>query len=96
MPAVNFQVIWILPFKYGIFSIKALRGKSHLKIQVFTECKLHKLLKASQTRWLSLEACVNRLLEQYEALLSHFWSTEESATVSRITESNNEGIPNVS
>ena len=34
-----------------------------------------------------LEACVNRLLEQYEALLSYFQSTdEESATVTQITE----------
>lgn len=55
--------------------------------QVFTECKPHKLLKASQWRWLRLEACVNRLLEQYEVLLSYFRSTdEELATVTRITE----------
>ena len=63
------------------------RQRSFENFQVFTECKPHKLLKASQTRWLSLEACVNRLLEQYDALLSYFWSTEEkSATVTRITE----------
>ena len=63
------------------------RQRSFEHYQVFTECKAHKLLKASQTRWLSLEACVNRLLEQYEALLSYFRSTDEkSATVTRITE----------
>lgn len=53
--------------------------------QVFTESKPHKLLKAGQTRWLSLELCANRLLEQYEALLSYFRSTDESsAMVQRI------------
>lgn len=53
--------------------------------QVFTESKPHKLLKAGQTRWLSLELCVNRLLEQYESLLSYFRSTDEtSAMVQRI------------
>ena len=57
------------------------------EFQAFVECKPHKLLKASQTRWLSLEACINRLLEQYDALLSYFRSTDEcSATVRRITE----------
>ena len=56
------------------------------EFQVFNECKPHKLLKSAQTRWLSLEACVNRLLEQYDALLSYFRSTEEKqATVRRIT-----------
>ena len=47
------------------------------------ECKLHKLLKACQTRWLSLEAFVNRLIEQYEALLSYFRSTEDKQAVVR-------------
>ena len=45
------------------------------------EGKPHKLLKACQTRWLSLEACVNRLIEQYEALLSYFQSTEDKQAV---------------
>ena len=33
------------------------------EFQSFVECKPHKLLKVCQTRWLSLEACVNRLIE---------------------------------
>ena len=40
------------------------------EFQSFEECKPHKLLKACQTRWLSLDACVNHFIEQYEALLS--------------------------
>ena len=30
----------------------------------------HKILRISTTRWLSLEACVNRLIEQYDSLLT--------------------------
>ena len=57
------------------------------EFQVFVESKPHKLLKAGQTRWLSLEMCVNRLLEQYDALLSFFRSSAEErlASVQRIT-----------
>ena len=53
------------------------------EFRCFVECKPHKLLKAYQTRWLSLEACVNRLIEQYEALLSYFRSTEDKQAVVR-------------
>ena len=38
----------------------------------FVETKPRKVLKACQTKWLSLEACVNHLIEQYDALLSYF------------------------
>ena len=56
------------------------------EFQAFVDAKPHKLLKAGQTRWLSLEMCVNRLLEQYDALLSFFRSSEERlATIQRIT-----------
>ena len=47
------------------------------QFQSFVEAKPHKLLKACQTRWLSLEFCVNHLIEQYQALLSYFRSTED-------------------
>ena len=53
------------------------------EFQSFVECKLHKLLKACQTRWLSLEVCVNHLIEQYEALLPYFRSTENKQAVVR-------------
>ena len=51
------------------------------QFQAFVEAKPHKLLKACQTRWLSLEACVNHLIEQYQALLSYFRSTEDCQAV---------------
>ena len=64
------------------------RQRTFEEFQAFVHCKPHKLLKAAQTRWLSLEVCVDRLLEQYEALLSYFRSTDDrSATVQRITSS---------
>ena len=43
-------------------SLKRLREFE--KFQYFVEVKPHKLLKSCQTRWLSLEACVIRLIEQ--------------------------------
>ena len=56
--------------------------------QVFVDSKPHKLLKAGQTRWLSLQMCVNRLLEQYDALLSFFRSSDERLiSIQRITSS---------
>ena len=38
----------------------------------FFNTEPHKILSPGQTRWLSLEACVNRILEQYQALQHHF------------------------
>ena len=64
------------------------RYRTFEEFQAFVGSKPHKLLKAGQTRWLSLEACINCLLEQHDALLSYFRSTEErSAVVQRITSS---------
>ena len=66
------------PKKYRMFE----------EFQVFVDSKPHKLLKAGQTRWLSLEMCVNRLLEQYDALLSFFRSSgERLVSIQRITSS---------
>ena len=64
------------------------RQRIYHEFQQFVDCKPHKLLKAGQTRWLSLEACVARLLEQYDALLSYFRSSSENqVVVQRITSS---------
>lgn len=43
-----------------------------MKTQIFTNTKVHKLLHPAQTRWLSLESVVIRLLEQYDALILFF------------------------
>lgn len=43
--------------------------------QEFFNVDIHKVLSPSITRWLSLEACVNRVLEQYDVLKAYL-STE--------------------
>lgn len=42
------------------------------EFQQFVHVKPHKLLHPSQTRWLSLQMVVSRLLEQYNALKLYF------------------------
>jgi hypothetical protein len=42
------------------------------EFQDFLETKPHRMLHPSQTRWLSMEAVVKQLLEQYEALKLYF------------------------
>lgn len=44
------------------------------EFQHFVNTKPHKLLQTSQTRWLSLHACVKRINEQYAALKLYFQS----------------------
>ena len=57
-------------YNYFMSSPKQL---SELKeFQEFVNVKPHKLLHPSQTRWLSLQAVVSRLLEQYDALQLYF------------------------
>ena len=68
------------------FHKSAKRMREFARFQCFVEVKPHKLLKACQTSWLSLEACVNCLIEQYDTLLSYFRSTSDNtAAVRRIT-----------
>ncbi|CAB4034933.1 zinc finger MYM-type 1-like [Paramuricea clavata] len=57
---------------YSHFSRSSLRRKDFKQFQEFVEAQPHKMLKLSQTRWLSLESCVNRILEQWEALRLYF------------------------
>lgn len=59
---------------YSHFSRSALRQKDYEQFQAFVEVQPHKLLKLSQTRWLSLESCVTRILEQWDALRLYFTS----------------------
>ena len=46
--------------------------------QDWLEVEAHKILKKVDTRWLSLEACINRIIEQYDPLKSYFDSIESS------------------
>ena len=49
---------------YSHFSHSAKRLAEYKRFQAFTNTEPHKLLKPAQTHWLSLEQCINRMLEQ--------------------------------
>ncbi|CAG9840762.1 unnamed protein product [Diabrotica balteata] len=57
---------------YNYISRSPKRLKVYSQFQEFLEIKPHKILKLSQTRWLSLEAVVTRVLEQWQALKLFF------------------------
>ena len=57
---------------YSHFSRSTLRQKDFTQFQEFVQAQPHKMLKLSQTRWLSLESCVTRILEQWKALRLYF------------------------
>ena len=52
---------------YNYFKTSPNRQNSFSEFQVFTQTEPHKLCP-SQTRWLSLQQCVSRILEQWTAL----------------------------
>ena len=54
------------------------------EFQDFTETEPLKLLKHCSTRWLSLERCVRRLLQQWNALRSYFASHDECEKGGRV------------
>ena len=57
---------------YTYFSHSAKRVNEFKEFQSFCEVKPHKLLHAAQTRWLSLEMAVNRVVEQWQPLKLYF------------------------
>lgn len=60
---------------FSHFSRSSLRRHDLEDFQKFLDISPHKMLAPGQTRWLSLEACVARLLEQWDALvfISQLW-----------------------
>lgn len=57
---------------YSYFKNSPNRKTSFEEFQHFFHCEPHKILKPCQTRWLSLSACVNRVLNQWNALEMFF------------------------
>ncbi|KAJ8918500.1 hypothetical protein NQ315_015205 [Exocentrus adspersus] len=53
---------------YAYFKNSSKRLLELKEFQQFLKIKPHKILKVSQTRWLSLQAVVDRILEQWEPL----------------------------
>ncbi|CAH1102899.1 unnamed protein product [Psylliodes chrysocephalus] len=58
--------------KYNGVQANSRRIGEFKEFQEYVRLKPHKLLRASQTRWLSLKAAVKRTLEQWPALVLHF------------------------
>lgn len=66
------------------FSHSTKRQLGLKEFQEFVNAEQHKLLKLSQTRWLSLQVVVQRILEQWQALILFFSSEvyEKESTIS--------------
>ena len=80
---------------YSYFNRSSLRQHEFHEFQEFVETKPHKLLGIGQTRWLSLESCVRRVLEQWDALRLYFTSVvNEKKDPSYTTESILKGLSN--
>jgi len=57
---------------FSFFSMSSKRSAQFVQFQEFCSTPIHKLLHPSQTRWLSLQLVVHRLLEQWDALVLYF------------------------
>ena len=57
---------------YNYFSHSAKRQEQFRVVQHFCNMEQHKLLRPCQTRRLSLQSCVSRLIEQWDALIIFF------------------------
>lgn len=53
------------------FSRSFTRQEKFKEFQEFFHTDIHKILSPSVTRWLSIQACVDRVLEQFEPLLAY-------------------------
>ncbi|KZS10201.1 Uncharacterized protein APZ42_025383 [Daphnia magna] len=54
------------------FSRSPKRRELYAKFQLLMECEDHVFVSPGQTRWLTMEYAVNRVLEQYDALSQYF------------------------
>ncbi|XP_053946230.1 uncharacterized protein LOC128855364 [Anastrepha ludens] len=57
---------------HNFFNSSSKRQSEYVEFQMFSNVEVHKLLHPSQTRWLSLATVVDRILEQWPALLLYF------------------------
>lgn len=57
---------------YMFFAHSSKRQREFSEFQEYFDMKKHKILKRANTRWLSLEAAVQRILEQWQPLISYF------------------------
>ena len=57
---------------YNYFYHSSKRQAEFRAFQSFAEVEPHKLLHLCQTRWLSLHACVSRVIQQWDVLIQYF------------------------
>ena len=70
------------------FSHSCKRLQLYKEFQEFVEADTLRILQLCSTRWLSLLECINRIVNQYDALSSYFQSSDECdrlVTVDRIS-----------
>ncbi|KAJ4927964.1 hypothetical protein JOQ06_015764 [Pogonophryne albipinna] len=67
----------VLQAIYSHFDISAKRCELYKEFVEFTDTDTLKLLRYCATRWLSLLTCINRVLNQWNALLAYFESHED-------------------
>ena len=69
---------------YFHFNHSAKRKEQYHEFLEFCDVAPLKILKHASTRWLSLEKCINRFLQQWPALLSYFESHEDRERPGRV------------
>ena len=76
--ATGFDVSDILVDLYYWFDHSSKRKNLLVEYSGFCDQEYHQVIKYASTRWLSLEKCVTRALQQYESLKSYFLSEKSS------------------
>lgn len=78
------------------FSRSALRQERFKEFQTFFRVDIHKILLPCNTRWLSLKACIDRVLEQFTPLKAYFtevvFSDPSKTTEDMLSSMNNKYI----
>ncbi|XP_012536395.2 uncharacterized protein LOC105836713 isoform X1 [Monomorium pharaonis] len=72
---------------HNFFKNSSKRMSEYQEFQQFCNIEIHKLLHPSQTRWLSLLAVVNRIIEQWPALILFFnekWLQEKLISAEQV------------
>jgi len=74
---------------YNHFSNSALRTSNWIQLQETMNMKPHKILRSGQTRWCSVEASINRILEKWDALLKYFEETKTDDSINILKDMKN-------
>lgn len=79
---INFEKVQVLSLLY--FCCISKRREQFKEFQAFTNVEYLEILIHCQTRWLSLEKVVKRVLNQYPALISYFNSHPDNKKPGRV------------